>query len=126
MEERLADNGGGDSVVIDEQLVSEEDEAEFDASVSTSAEAPVTIKLSGRAVPDRAVVAQVRLAMKTKERGGAKKQRVKRAVQRRTTSQIGVDEIELAVGQMDSECRERRQQQADEAQNELEERRKRQ
>ncbi|GMF16259.1 unnamed protein product [Phytophthora fragariaefolia] len=106
---------------MDGQLISEEGEATPDATMPTTATTPVTMKLSGRAVLDRSVVAQVRLARKAKERG-AKEQRVERAVRRWTASQHGV---ELAVAQTDGECCERRQQQADEGRNELKEKRER-
>ncbi|GMF41537.1 unnamed protein product [Phytophthora fragariaefolia] len=118
--ERLTSEEGGDGVAVEEQLISEEGEATPDATMPTTVATPVAMKVSGRAVPGRSIEAQVRLARKAKERD-AKKQRVECVVQRRTASQHGGDEIELAVAQMYGECCERRQLQADEARNELKE-----
>ncbi|GMF57790.1 unnamed protein product [Phytophthora fragariaefolia] len=118
---RLAPEEG---VAVEEQRIPEEGEAASDAIAPTVTATSVTMALSGRAVPDRAVLAQVRITRKTKERD-AKKQHVERAVRRSTASQYGVTEIELAVAQMNGERCERSQQQADDARNELKEIRER-
>ncbi|GMF22506.1 unnamed protein product [Phytophthora fragariaefolia] len=71
--EQLASEKGGGGVAVEEQRISEEGEAASDATAPTAAATSVTMELSGRAVPDRAVVGQVRLTRKTTERDARSK-----------------------------------------------------
>lgn len=83
-----------------------------------------SMELGGRLVDHRDDVAQVRMVRKQAKRE-AKRQRVERAEQRVTSPPVKADEVERAVVELDDACRAKRQQQADAARDEVEERRTR-